>query len=90
MARLDPVAIAGPEESILLAQVDENHPGQQTLGVYTMESIGTGRVRDRQWKLTTDARMVGYAEVICRIFLEPTGVLSTGSVEELASRGVSV
>ena len=60
------------------------------LGVYVMESVGAGRVRDRQWEVTPDARMVGYAEVACRIYLEPTGVLSTSSVEELAAGGVSV
>ena len=55
-----------------------------------MESVGSVRVRDRQWKLTSEARMVGYAEVACKIYLEPTGVLSTGSVEELAARGIVV
>ena len=55
-----------------------------------MESVGSVRVRDRQWKLTSEARMVGHAEVVCKIYLEPTGVLSTGSVEELASRGIVV
>ena len=55
-----------------------------------MESIGTVRVRDRQWRVSAEARMVGYAEVVCRIYLEPTGVLATTSVEELAARGVSV
>ena len=90
LARTDVVALVGPEESIVLAQVDENHPGQQMLGGYVMENVGAGRVRDRQWKVTSDARMVGHAEVVCRIYLEPTGVLSTTSVEDLAARGVSV
>ena len=55
-----------------------------------MESVGQTRVRDRQWKLTAEARMVGYAEVVCRIYLEPTGVLSTASVEDLMARGIAV
>ena len=55
-----------------------------------MESVGRMRLRDRQWKLTREARMVGYAEVICRIYLEPTGVLAPSSVEEPLARGVAV
>ena len=54
-----------------------------------MESVGAGRVRDRQWKVTSDARMVGYAEVVCRIYLGPTGVLTTASVENLVLRGLA-
>ena len=54
-----------------------------------MESVGRMRVRDRQWKLTTEARMVGYAEVVCKIYLEPIGVLSAGSVEEFLTRGIA-
>ena len=90
LGRMDLAAVLGPDESIVLAQVEENHPGQQTLSVFVMESIGTVRVRDRQWRVSAEARMVGYAEVVCRIYLEPTGVLATTSVEELAARGVSV
>ena len=78
------------DEGVILAQVDENHAQQQTLGVYPMESVGRMRLRDRQWKLTGEARMVGYAEVVCRIYLEPTGVLTAASVEELIMRGVAV
>jgi len=37
-----------------------------------------------------EARRVGYSEVVCRIFLEPTGVLTTGSVEELMLRGIAI
>ena len=55
-----------------------------------MESVGRMRLRDRQWKLTNEARMVGYAEVVCRIYLEPTGVLSTASIEDSLARGVAV
>ncbi len=75
---------------VILAQVDENPPQQQLIGVHPMESAGRTRVRDRQWKLTSEARMVGYAEVVCRIYLEPTGVLSTASVEDLMARGIAV
>ena len=78
------------DEGVILAQVDENHPQQQLLGVYPMESVGRSRLRDRQWKLMTTARMVGYGEVVCRIYLEPSGLLSTASVEELLARGISV
>ena len=78
------------QESILLAQVDENHVQQQLLGVYPMESVGRMRLRDRQWTLTREARMVGYAEVVSRIQLEPTGVLSTASIEDLLARGVAL
>lgn len=78
------------QEGIVLCQIDENHPQQQLLGVYPMESVGRMRVRDRQWKLTNVARMAGYGEVVCRITLEPTGVLSTASVEELLARGIAL
>ena len=77
-------------DGIFLAHVDENHAPQQLLAVYPMESMGRTKLRDRQWKLMTGARMVGYAEVVCQIYLEPTGVLSTASVEELVLRGISV
>ena len=43
LGKMDLVAILGPEESIILAQVYENHPGQQTLGVYVLASIGTSK-----------------------------------------------
>ena len=78
------------DEGVILAQVDENHAQQQLLGVYPMEGVGRMRLRDRQWKLTREARMVGYAEVVSRITLEPTGVLTTASIEELLARGVSI
>ena len=93
LTRNDIIAVVGDggaEETVYLAQVDENHPQQQTLGVYPMESVGQMRLRARQWKLMTEARMVGYAEVICRIFLEPTGVLTAASVEDLVMRGIAV
>ena len=48
------------------------------------------RLRDRQWKLAREARMVGYAEVASRILLKPTGVRSIASVEEIWARGVSI
>jgi len=93
LGRNDVIAIqeeVDGEESILLAQVDENHVQQQLLGVYPMESVGRMRLRDRQWKLMREARMVGYAEVVSQIFLEPTGVLSVASIEDLLARGIVV
>jgi len=76
--------------SIFLAQLNEKHAQQQNLGVYPMESVGRTKLRDRPWKLMPEARRVGYSEVVCRIFLEPTGVLTTGSVEELMLRGIAI
>jgi len=90
LRRGDVVAVAGEDQTMYLAQVDENHVEQQMLGVFPMESLGRGRLRDRQWKLLADARMVGYGEVVTRIDLEPTGVIATTSLEELVARGVDI
>ena len=90
LQRNDVVAVVGDEDMVYLAQVELNHPNQSALSVFPMESVGQSRVRDRQWRLLSEAQMVGYTEVVTRVDLEPTGVLSTASVEELLARGIAI
>ena len=59
LEKTDVVATSGDDGAVLLAQVDVNHPAQQSLSVFVMSSVCTVRVRDRQWTLTSDARLVG-------------------------------
>ena len=87
LQRFDVVAV---EEGkvIIIGQVEINHHEQANLTVYPLEGIGRGRLRDRQWRVMGEARLVGYGEVAARLSLDPTGTLSTESLEELTARGI--
>ena len=75
---------------MFLGHVEANHPEQANVTVYPLEGAGRGRVRDRQRKFRGEARLVGYRKVAARLTLEPTGTLTTESLEELTARGIVV
>mgnify|MGYP003333947991 FL=1 len=89
LQRFDVVAVE-EGEVIIIWQVDNNHLEQANLTVYPLEGIGRGRLRDRQWSVMGEARLVGYGEVAARLTLDPTGTLSAESLEELSARGIAV
>ena len=84
LQRFDVVAVE-EGEVVIIGQVENNRPEQANLTVHPLEGIGRGRLRDRQWSVTGEARLVGYREVVARLTLDPTGTLSAESLEELSA-----
>ena len=80
----------GDDGDPYLGQVERNHAAQATVSLYPMLKEGQGRPRDAKWRIQGNVELVGYGDVLGLVYLEPNGLLSAASLEELTGLGVAV